>query len=189
MRVTAHAVDSDDNAGPMPNPRVNQDGTFTMDGVGVGDHFIRANGGALRSWNLKSVTIDSHDVTDTPITVRSGQKIGNIVVTFTDKINEIDGSVMDAQGTAVTEFTVLAFSTNSAVWRPNSRQIATARPDQTGMYKIRNLPAGEYYVVAVDPSEPGEWFEPMYLDQHRAGAARVTLGDGDVKMQDFRVQR
>jgi hypothetical protein len=57
------------------------------------------------------------------------------------------------------------------------------------MYKIRNLPAGEYYVVAVDPSEPGEWFEPAYLDQHRAGAARVTLGDGDVKTHDFRVQR
>ena len=85
--------------------------------------------------------------------------------------------------------TVLAFSTNSSVWRPNSRQIATTRPDQTGMYKIRNLPAGEYYVVAVDPSEPGEWFEPAYLDQHRAGAARVTLGDGDVKTHDFRVQR
>ena len=189
VRVTAPAVESDDNAGPQPNPRVNQDGTFTMDGVGVGDHFIRANGGALRSWNLKSVTIDGHDVTDTPIAIRSGQKIGNILVTFTDKINEIDGNVMDGQGTAVTEFTVLAFSTNSAVWRPNSRQIATARPDQTGMYKIRNLPAGEYYVVAVDPSEPGEWFEPAYLDQHRAGAARVTLGDGDVKNQDFRVQR
>jgi Carboxypeptidase regulatory-like domain len=190
VRIMAPAVDLEDNVGPMPNARVNKDGTFTIDGVSVGEHFIRANGGGgLRGWNLKSVTADGRDVTDIPISMRSGQRINNLVVTFTDKINEVSGGVTDVQGNPVTEYTVLAFSTNSSVWRPNSRQIATTRPDQTGMYKIRNLPAGEYYVVAVDPSEPGEWFEPAYLDQHRAGAARVTLGDGDVKTQDFRVQR
>ncbi len=190
IRVTAPSTEPDENVGPTPNPRVNKDGTFTIDGISVGQHLIRANGGGpLRGWNLKSVAIDGRDVTDTPLDVRSGQKIGNVVVTFTDKVNEIDGSLTDAQGQPVTEFTVLAFSTNSAVWRPQSRQIATARPDQTGMFKIRNLPAGEYYVVAIDPSEPGEWFDPTYLDQHRAGAARVTLGEGDIKTQDFRVNR
>jgi hypothetical protein len=63
----------------------------------------------------------------------------------------------------------------------------TARPDQTGKYKIRGLPPGPYYVATVDPSEQGEWFEPAYLDEHRNGATRVTLSDGDVKTQDFKV--
>jgi len=190
VRITAPSTEPDDNIGPTPNPRVNKDGTFTIDGVSVGAHLIRPNGGGgLRGWTLKSVAIDSRDVTDTPIEIKSGQKINNVVVTFTDRVNEIDGSVTDARGTPVTEYTVLAFTTNSALWRPQSRQIATARPDQTGMFKIRNLPAGEYYVVTVDPSEQGEWFEPAYLDQHRAGAVRVTLGEGDVKTQDFRVSR
>lgn len=139
--------------------------------------------------DLKSVTVDGRDVTDIPLSVKSGQKISNVAVTFTDKINEINGSVTDAQGMPVTDYTVLAFSTNSAVWRPQSRQIATARPDQTGMFKIRNLPSGESYVVTVDPSEAGEWFEAAYLDQHRAAAARISMGDGDTKTQDFRVQR
>jgi hypothetical protein len=89
----------------------------------------------------------------------------------------------------VTEFTVLAFSTDASLWRAQSRQIMTARPDQTGMFKIRGLPAGEYYLATVDPSEQGEWFEPAYLDQHRQGATRVTLADGDVKTQNFRVRR
>jgi len=189
MRIVAQSVDPLDDMGPTPNSRVNKDGTFTLDGVSVGDHLIRSAGGGGRGWNLKSVTVDGRDVTDTPISVRSNQRINNVVVTFTDRVNEINGSVTDVQGNAVTEYTVLAFSTNASVWRPNSRQIATARPDQTGMFKIRNLPAGEYYIVTVDPSEQGEWFEPAYLDQHRGGAARVTLGDGDTKNQDFRVQR
>jgi len=28
--------------------------------------------------------------------------------------------------------------------------------------------------------EQGEWFNPVYLDEHRMGAARVTLADGDI---------
>ena len=57
----------------------------------------------------------------------------------------------------------------------------TARPDQTGKFRIRGLPPGDYYLATVDPAEQGEWFEPAYLDEHRVGAARVTLGDGDVE--------
>ena len=188
VRIVAPATEQDD-LGPTPNARVDKDGTFTLDGVGVGSHLIRPNGGGMRGWNLKTVTIDGRDVTDTPIAVKSGQKIGNVAITFTDKVNEINGSVVDTQGNPVTEYTILAFSTNNSVWRPQSRQIATTRPDQTGMFKIRNLPPGDYYVVTVDPSEQGEWFDPAYLDQHRTGAARLTLGEGDVKTQDFRVTR
>jgi hypothetical protein len=190
VRIAAPSTEPDENTGPTPNPRVNKDGTFTIDGVSVGAHLIRPNGGGgLRGWTLKSVTVDGRDVTDTPIAVRSGQKIRNVTLTFFDRVSEIDGSITDAQGNAVTEYTVLAFSTDPSVWRAQSRQIMTARPDQTGMFKIRGLPSGEYYLVTVDPSEQGEWFEPSYLDQHRAGALRVTLSDGDVKTQDFHIRR
>ena len=190
VRIAAPSTEPDENTGPAPNPRVNKDGTFTIDGVSVGGHLIRPNGGGgLRGWTLKSVTIDGRDVTDTPIAVRSGQKIRNITLTFSDKLSEINGSITDAQGRAVPEYTVLAFSTDASTWRAQSRQIMTARPDQTGMFKIRGLPAGEYYLVTVDPAEQGEWFEPAYLDQHRAGASRVTISDGDVKTQDFHIRR
>ena len=63
----------------------------------------------------------------------------------------------------------------------------TARPDQTGKFQIRGLPAGEYYLATVDPAEQGEWFEPAYLDEHRAGRRRASRSaDGDVKTQDFK---
>jgi hypothetical protein len=42
----------------------------------------------------------------------------------------------------------------------------TARPDQTGTYRIRGLPPGQYYLVAVGPAEQGEWFNPSFLDEH-----------------------
>jgi hypothetical protein len=141
----------------------------------------------MRGWTLKSVTINGRDVTDTPLTLRSGETVANVQIVFTDKLNEISGTITDANGAAVPDYTVLAFPTDSSIWRPQARQIMTARPDQTGKYRIRGLPPGEYYLVTVDPAEQGEWFEPAYLDEHRAGAARLTLGDGDVKTQDFKV--
>ena len=93
-------------------------------------------------------------------------------IVFTDKLTEINGTVTNEQGTPVPDFTVLAFPTDGSLWRPQARQIMTARPDQTGKYRIRGLPPGDYYLATVDPSEQGEWFEPAYLEEHRTGAAR-----------------
>jgi hypothetical protein len=185
FRITAPSTDQG-ATGPQPNARLDKDGRFTLEGVPAGLHLIRP-GGNSRGWTLRSVTVGSRDVTDTPIELRSGEAISNITITFTDQINEINGTVTTPQGTPVPDFTVLAFPTDASLWRPQARQIMTARPDQTGLYKMRGLPPGDYYLATVDPAEQGEWFDPAYLDEHRAGAPHVTLGEGDVKTQDFKV--
>jgi hypothetical protein len=187
LRISAPSTDQSD-FGPQPNARVDKDGRFTLNGVSAGSHLIRAAGGG-RGWILKAVTAGGREVTDTPIPLRSGETLANVTVVLTDQQNEISGTVADEQGTPAPDYTVLAFPTESALWRPQARQIMTARPDQTGKYRIRGLPPGQYYLVTVDPTEQGEWFEPTYLDEHRAGAVRMTLADGDVKTQDFRIRK
>jgi Carboxypeptidase regulatory-like domain len=187
FRITAPATEAG-FVGPQPNARLDKDGHFVLAGVPAGQHLIRSAGNA-RGWSLKSVTVGGRDVTDVPIELRSGETVGNITIVYTDKVNEITGTVADDRGTPASEYTVLAFSTDASLWRAQSRQIATARPDQTGQYRIRTLPPGEYYIVTVDPAEQGEWFEPTYLEEHRIGAQRVTLTEGDSKTVDFRVKR
>ena len=172
--------------GPQANARVDKDGQFTLSGVSTGPHLIRPNGN-MRGWSLKSVTLDGRDITDTPIEVRAGQALSNVAIVFTDKVTEVSGTITTESGTPMPDFTVLAFPTDTTLWRPQARQIMTTRPDQTGKYRIRGLPPSDYYLVTVDPTEQGEWFDPAYLDAHRAGAARITLAEGDVKTQDFRV--
>ena len=185
LRIAAPPIDFA-NVGPNPVARVNRDGTFTLGGVSAGSHWIRTQGG-LRGWTLKSVTLAGNDIIDTPLEVRSGQTLSGVTLVFTDKLSEVSGTITDDRGQPITEFTVLAFPTDNTLWRPQARQIMTARPDQTGQYQMRGLPPGDYYVTAVDPTEQGEWFEPAFLDQQRTGAARLTLGDGDVKKQDFKI--
>jgi hypothetical protein len=185
LRIVAPSMEQS-IAGPAQS-RVDKDGNFSIEGVPAGMHLIRPQN-QVRGWVLQSVTSGARDVTDTPFELRSSQKMTNVVVTFTDKIGQLTGAITNAQGNPVTEYTVLAFPADTSLWRPQARQIMTARPDQTGHYAIKGLPPGEYYVVTVDPSEQGEWFEPAYLEQHRPGASRVTLLEGDAKTVDFRVR-
>jgi hypothetical protein len=185
VRLTAPATDGV-SVGPNTNARVDKDGHFTLAGVSAGSHVLRA-AGQLRGWSLKSVIINGRDMVDTPIDLRSNQQLNDVAVIFTNKLTQLSGMVTNDQSAPVTDFTVLAFPTDARLWRPLARQIMTARPDQTGKYQIRGLPPGDYYVATVDPSEQGEWFEPAFLDQQRIGAARLQLGDGDVKTQDFRI--
>jgi hypothetical protein len=186
VRITAPSTDQS-SFGPQPNARVDKEGRFTLAGVPAGSHLIRP-GGNMRGWVLKSVSIGGRDVTDTPLALRGGENVGNVDIVFTDKLTEINGTLANEQGTPVPDFTVLAFPTDGSLWRPQGRHIMTARPDQTGKYRIRGLPPGEYYLATVDPSEQGEWFEPSYLEEHRTGAARLTLSEADVKTKDFRIK-
>jgi large repetitive protein len=184
VRITAPSAENA-TIGPNPNARVDKDGRFTLEGVPAGAHWIRSAG--LRGWSLKSVIVDSHDVVDQPVEIRSDQKLTNVAIVLTSRQTEINGTITNEQSMPITDYTVLAFPTDSDLWRPLARQIATGRPDQNGRFQIRGLPPGNYYLATVDPAEQGEWFEPAYLEQQRNGAARVSLGEGDVKTHDFHV--
>jgi hypothetical protein len=42
-------------------------------------------------------------------------------------------------------------------------------------------------LVAVTDVEPGEWFDPDFLEQLAAASMRITLSDGEKKTQDLRL--
>lgn len=184
FRINAPPADPQ-AAAPQIQARVQQDGSFTLEGVQAGPVWIRAQ--TPRGWTLKSAVVDGHDVIDAPLEVRSAQNISGVSLVFTDKLTQINGTVTDQSGTPMPEFTVLAFPEDSTLWRPQSRQIMTARPDQNGKYQLQGLPPGDYFIAAIDPEVPGEWFEPTFLDAQRRGAAQFSLVEGDVKTQDLRV--
>jgi Carboxypeptidase regulatory-like domain len=171
--------------------RVDRNGSFQISSLLPGRHYIRLTGQAQGSqttaqWTLKSVMVAGQDVTDQPVDLKSGQNVDNVTILLTDRSTEIAGTVRDASGAPMAALTVVAFSSDPQYWRAQSRQIQAARTDQSGAYRLRSLPSGDYLLVATDDVEQGEWFDPAYLEQARAKATRVRLNDGEKKTQDLR---
>ena len=178
IRVTANSL----QPGPFPNGsngRVGSDGAFVLENVPEGARLVRANG-IPNGWMLNAVYMDGQDVIDTPLNFAGTGYVEGVRLILTDQVTQLSGVVHDGQGTALTDFTVIAFPIDEHRWGPASRHVRASRPDQDARYQILGLPAGEYLLTAVETVEQGEWYDPRFLQQLRPGALRVSLVAGDV---------
>jgi hypothetical protein len=82
---------------------------------------------------------------------------------------------------------VVAFAEDRRLWTPQSRCIATARPDQTGRYTLAGLPPGRYHVVAVNYLQAGAERDSQILDRLAAKATSLMLAEGESRDMDFRI--
>jgi len=73
-----------------------------------------------------------------------------LTVVLTNRISGIAGSVTDARGHAVTDYTVIVCATRADRWYQGSRFFTFTRPKVDGTFAVTDLPSGEYYVAAVD---------------------------------------
>jgi hypothetical protein len=175
-------------AGPAM-PTVNDDWTFEMAGL-FDRRFIRASLAEPGDWFLKAVYYRDQDVTDTPYEFAPGQVLEGFQVVFTRKVTEVTGLVRDDKGQAVLDSSIVVFPGDSSRWTYQSRYIRTARVDQEGRFRLRNLPPyDDYRIVAVRELEDGRWSDPEFLESMRDSAARVTLNEGQTAVQDLKVQQ
>ena len=104
---------------------------------------------------MKSVQVNGADVTDTGIEFKPGEDVTGIEIELTQKTTAIAGSVTDARGQSLKDYTVVVFAEDSQKWTlPMNRWTASARPDSGRPVQVHNLPAGTYYAIAVDYVRP-----------------------------------
>jgi hypothetical protein len=183
MGVTVFSLEP--QIGNRPRGGVDSQASFRIEGVPPGPSIIEVTG--ISGWMVVSIVIDGRDVTDTPIELMGGQRI-NAVITVTDRVTEISGIITTDRGDPFTDYTILAFSTDPSFWTPLSHRVAAVRPDQTGAFALRGLPAGDYYLTAKDSAGLGEWSQPRYLDRSVEGAIRVSLAQGETKTEHLTVR-
>ena len=178
-------------------------GRYSINGVvpGGGQNAGRAGGAAAAGqggapgqgsgpqWTLKSAIAGGRDILDFPFVIEPNQEVGGIVMTFTDKTQELSGTVFDPQGKPTADFTIIAFAADNQYWLPQSRRIVSQRPGTDGRFTFRNLPPGEYRLAAITDAEPGEWFNPEFLTQLSTASIPISLAEGERKVQDIRQAR
>ena len=166
---------------------VNPDLTFEMSGLAERQTF--RTGMLPEGWFLKSVTHENVDITDTGYDFRPGQRVTGIEIRLTRRATSLSGTVQEDAGNPVSDYTVVAFSTNPNKWGHQTRFVRSARPDQGGKFTIRALPPDEYFVVALEYVETGQEFDPEQLANWKTLATAIELREGDTKTMPLKLVR
>lgn len=81
---------------------------------------------------------------------------------------------------------MVAFPADRRLW-PSVRRIQSVRPGVDGAFAIRGLPAGEYMLAALADVDLVDLKDTAFLEQIVPAAIRVTLADGEKKVQDLTI--
>jgi len=170
-------------------------GAFTVGSVLPGPYVI---GGPLgfgpntdtMTWALESVIVDGRDVTDLPINITADTVPQSVVVTYSDRFQELSGRITRSTGAPVSEHTIIVFPEDKAYWLSGSRRILTTRPGTDGKFTLSGagpttLPPGKYLLAAVTDIDRDEQFDPAFLAALVPAAVPITLQPGDKKVQDL----
>ena len=171
------------------------DGTFTFSGLAPGPYRftaivpVAATPGSA-GWTLASALVGDRDTLDTPLDVRLGENVSDVLLTLTDQLSELSGSVIDDAGKAVVgDYTVVVFSTDRAFWTWNGRRGRAVRPASDGKFSFTGLPPGEYFVALVADSDPPDFGDAAWLGQLAAQSVKVTLAAREKRVLDVKMRQ
>ena len=187
LRVSLTAVTAISGAAlALPRATPAADGSFALDVVPPGRYRVAVTGAS--SWFLHSAVTSGRDVLDGTLEIRQGQNIEGLVLTLSDRPAVISGTMFDRLGRPTPEYSIVVFSTDRSHWTSSPRRISGAvKLGSDGRFSVSGLPAGEYYMAALVDPDPASLTDPAFLEQLAAGAIRVSLAEGERKVQDVRI--
>lgn len=186
LQVMLQPVEIDDYGpgnGASPPAPVRDDLTFELATTAT-RAALRVTGNS--KWAITSIRADGADVTDS-LDIAPGTELHDVDVELTSQVPELSGLVTTAGGAPVANYTVVVFAQDRALWTPVTRHVSTGRPDQQGRFRVRSLPPGDYYAVALEYVEPGSWLDPEFLDGLVSAASSVVLNAGETKTVDLKL--
>lgn len=141
-----------------------------------------------RGYQLQSAVVGGRDILDAPLQISGDSPATTtVVLTLTDQHTSLSGVLETPARQPAVNFTVIAFTTNRSWWSPPFRRIRTARPATDGHFSFQDLPPGEYYLAAVTDWAPDDVRDAEFLSQAVAKAVRVTISEGEQKVQNLRI--
>jgi hypothetical protein len=176
---------------PAPPIAVNADGTFEIPGIPPGAFLFRLTGPGVgpSGWWMRSMNAGDRDLLDRVIEIRPGSPSMSVVVSMSDRHTELSGTLKTSTGQPSADVFVIAFSSDRAMWGPAARRVRAVRPGVDGHFAIADLPPGDYLLGAVTDIDPDDWQNPAVLDQLVPASIKVTIGEGEKKVQDLQLGR
>jgi hypothetical protein len=165
------------------------EGRFTLRGVVPGLYRIASYPSAPGAAMVKSSMFGGRDTLDFPLEVKPGEDVAGGVVTLVPRLAEVTGQLQNPSSQPATGFTIVLFSSDARYWTPRSRRVQAVRPSTDGRFTLKDLPAGEYRLVALTDVDSGQWYDPAFLRELVPASIVVTLSEGERREQTLRVGR
>ena len=161
---------------------------FEIAGLQQGEYFLRVQG---PGWMVKSIQWRGRDYTNTPFDAATTDEFDEVVVTVTNATPTLSGTVRGKDGQTPGSAVVVVFPVqpglreNTGLWTPRFTSAAVLRD---GTFQVSSLPAGEYYIAAIDRVRASDWRQPNVLAVLEREASRITLSWGQSVSQDLVVR-
>ena len=187
LRLTLNPVPTIAGSAVSPPPVNAQfDGTFAFPGIAPGKYRVSVAGAG--AWALRSVIVGGQDVLDVPLEVAAGRDVTDLAVTFTDAPSEVAGQLLDRLNRPAPEFSVVLFTVDRAQWLTSARRMmGPIRLASDGTFRFVGVAPGDYYLSTLTEIDPRQLGDPALLEQLAAAAVRVTVGEGERKVQNLRI--
>ena len=169
----------------MASAGVNPDSTFEARGLTGRQAF--EIGTLPPGWFLKSVSHQGKDITDAGYDFKPGQNVTGIQIVLSQSATTLSGTAQDDETRPIGDYSVVAFSSDSARWGYRTRFVRSVRPDQHGRFTLRGLPPDDYIVVALEYVETGQENDPERLASWSTMGTKVTLGEGEAKAVTLKI--
>jgi protocatechuate 3,4-dioxygenase beta subunit len=195
IAINLTATNADSGVALPSQESVLADGTFTLSGVAPGRYRLSAilspSEGHVSSstapWFLKSALWNGQDILDSALEVAPGQNVRDLTVVFGVRPTDLSGTLLDVLNHPVADYLVVVFPTNRSLWAQDSRRIQQAALGSDGHFRFTGLPKGEYYLGAVNRADLVDLSDNTLLEEIARLALRVTLADGEQRVQNVRL--
>jgi hypothetical protein len=158
---------------------VDADGTFATNGDLPGRYYL--NVVIPPGWTLASVTQAGRSVADDVLELAS-EDVNDVVLTMRNKIANLTGTITDRNGAQDPQSNVVLFPADTDSWRRgeyNPRRVRLVMASGAGTYAINDVPAGDYYIIAIGDGAASRWAAPRFLDEIVSHASRTTIREGE----------
>jgi hypothetical protein len=168
--------------GAVLTAAVGSSGAFRFDAIPPGRyHLVVPPSGR---WFPESATWQRVELLDNDISLRAGEDVDDVQVTFSDRPSTLEGVLRDAAGQPVADYFLVVFPADRALWGPHARRMAQVRPDATGAFMFRGLPAGSYRLAVVTDVDPSQPLGEADYEQAAAASVEVRIATGRTTVQD-----